>query len=44
MSVERIRNERGLAAAVRPEQAEQFCRTDIKGNAVERCAVLVAMD
>ena len=36
--------ERGLAAAVRPEQAEQFCRTHVEGNAVQRRAVLVAMD
>ena len=35
--------QRRLAAAIWPQQAEQFRWLDIEGNAIERCAIFVAM-
>ena len=39
----RIRNRGSLAAAVWPEQAEEFGRANIKRNVVESCPALVAV-
>jgi len=36
--------QRGLAAAIRTQQAEQFCGTHVERDAVERRAILVAMN
>ena len=36
--------QRGLAAAIGPEQAEQFCGAHVEGDAVQRGAVPIAMD
>src|SRR2546425_7580379 len=34
---------RGLAAAIRAEQAEKLCRPDIKRDSVQRCPVAIAV-
>src|SRR5579864_1622862 len=33
-----------FAAAVGAEKSKEFCGTDVEGDTVERCAVLVTMD